>query len=155
VLPATAGSHSTISSSINVGGSTLINLPLAYFTESEEDAKDYADMDVLNLDLYKATAKMEYRDRIMRGKDVGGLTEEEYINKKAEESFRALHGREPNKSGRVESYSYTPKKPLDITEIGDITDAGKAYKALAEKLGMSESELDDILLLEQHLNLLK
>ena len=120
-------------------------LPLAYYTENEEDARSYADMDVRQMDEYRKNGIYEYRDRVMRGKDVEGLSEEEYADRAAKRSFLAMHGREPNAGGKVERYDYTPGKVLDLTELGDMTNVDAAYKVLADKFGIEPSELDNIL----------
>lgn len=120
-------------------------LPLAYYTENEEDARFYADMDVRQMDEYRKNGVYEYRDRVMRGKDVEGLSEEEYADRAAKRSFLAMHGRESNAGGRVERYDYTPVKVLDLTELGDITNVDAAYKVLADKFGIEPNELDNIL----------
>lgn len=123
-------------------------LPLAYYTENEEDARGYSDMDMRYLEAYKENAVREYRDKVMNGKNTGGLTEAEYAEKAAMDTFRTLHGREPNNAGHIESYDYTPGKTLDLTNLGDTTKSTAVYKELSEKLGITPDELDAALTLD-------
>lgn len=121
--------------------------PLAYYTENDEDARSYADMDKRRLEEYRNAGIAEYRQKVMDGKDVGGQSETEYAEKAAINTFRTLHGGDPNTAGYVESYDYTPHKVLDLTTLGDTTNAYDATKTLSRELGVSESELDNILTL--------
>lgn len=123
-------------------------VPLSFYTESEEDARRYADMDKLILDELRQKAREDYINlRYVWGMDVGGMTEAEFVEKRALESFATLHGGEPNRKGRVESYDYTPNNVLDLTGLGDKTDVDALEPFLVNVLGVDRLALDDALTL--------
>lgn len=122
-------------------------VPLSYYTESEEDARSYSDMDLKYLERYRDIATRDYRRKVIEGQDMSGISEDEYAESEALKTFQLMHGGDPNNNGYVEAYDYTPGKVLDLTPMGDVTNPDLAYKVLSDAFGISENELDDIITL--------
>jgi len=81
-------------------------LPLSYYTESQDVARDYAKQDL------------------------------DYYNLVGPEAYRTLTGREDIPvEGEVKQYSINPQNVFDITELGEKVDSDTLYDYLRTKLG--------------------
>jgi hypothetical protein len=81
-------------------------LPLSYYTESQDVARDYAKQDL------------------------------DYYNLVGPEAYRILTGREDIPvEGEVKPYSINPQNVFDITELGEKVDSDTLYDYLRTKLG--------------------
>jgi len=116
-------------------------LPLEFYTESFEDATNYANHDKLFYDSLRDSARQEMGRHIMDGKirmsDMTEAEQEAYMKNLMDSSYRILTGREPVfGGGHVETHTINPKKILDLTELGDVTNADSVYNFLSRELGI-------------------
>jgi len=122
------------------------NLPLSYFTESEDVANRYANQNADYLKIMEEDARREYRDLQAQGKKPN-VSIDEYASRRALEKYKTLTGNDYQSNGRVESRQINPKKALDLSDLGEVSTVDDIYKYLSEKTGISELDLDKALLL--------
>lgn len=122
------------------------NLPLTYFTESEDVANRYANQNADYLKIMEEDARREYRDLQMQGKKPD-VSIDEFARQRAFEKYKTLTGNDYQSNGKVESRQINPQKPLDLSELGEVSTVDDIYKYLSEKTGISELDLDKALLL--------
>jgi hypothetical protein len=121
-------------------------LPLAYFTESEDVANNYAEQNEILLDQLRKGSKESW---LLRKQDnelaQPDLPMDEWVEREALKSYKNLTGLDYSKNGNVESRMINPTKVLDISELGEVTNIDDFYKLLARETGVNEQILDDIL----------
>ena len=123
-------------------------VPLSYYTESAEDAKSYADMDVNLYERYKELAKADYFYAVVDGKiDPKSVDKEQWITNRTNEYYKNLTGKDTPTAGHVQEHTIYPKNILDLTELGDKTTVEDIYSYLSKKTGIPETVLDDQLML--------
>ena len=123
-------------------------VPLSYYTESAEDAKSYADMDVNLYERYKELAKADYFYAVVDGKiDPKSVDKEQWITNRTNEYYKNLTGKDAPTAGHVQEHTIYPKNILDLTELGDKTTVEDIYSYLSKKTGIPETVLDDQLML--------
>ena len=121
---------------------------MSYYTESAEDAKSYADMDVNLYERYKEFAKVDYFDAVVDGKiDPKSVDKEQWITNRTNEYYKNLTGKDAPTAGHVQEHTIYPKNTLDLTELGDKTTVEDIYSYLSKKTGIPETVLDDQLML--------
>ena len=92
-------------------------LPLEYYTDSFDDATNYANQDKALYDIMQ-----------QRGVD-----------------YETMTGRKPEFNGHVESHTINPQNVLDLSELGEQTSVDAIYNYLSRITGKTPSEIDDIL----------
>lgn len=122
-------------------------VPLSFYTESESDAKSYADMDVNLYSQYKEMASRDYNRAITDGKITSkSIDKEQWITNRANEIYKTMTGKDAPIAGYVQEHTISPKNTLDLTELGETTTVDDIYSYISKKTGIPETEIDDKLL---------
>ena len=121
-------------------------LPLEFYTDSIDDATNYANHDKAFYESLRDGVVSDMNRQIIEGKTISD--KEAYIKDAMDKAYRTLTGREPIfENGRVDTHTINPKNVLDLSELGEMTDANSVYKRLSEITGIPVSEIDNALVL--------
>lgn len=96
-------------------------LPFVYYTDSFQDAENYANMDYNFLESLK----------------------ERYGESEGLKSYKTLTGKEVPNKGTVLEHWINPKKVLDLTSLGEETTVGDVYRLLSQETGLPETSLHE------------
>lgn len=122
-------------------------LPLEYYTESPNDANNYATHDRTLLEsVLIPQARQEYNRLVMEGR-TPATDRDTWIRQRAEAAYSTLTGRDQAASGHVEEHTINPQKVLDLSRLGERASVDDIYRTISNSTGISENALDDALVL--------
>lgn len=122
-------------------------VPLMYYTESVDDATNYAHRGGDIVESLKEVAAMDYWDNVVKSGKSIAESKEDYINRKAREIYKTLYGSDVPTNGYVQEETINPKKTLDLTSLGEKATVMDIYKEMSAQTGIPWGDIDDAIIL--------